>query len=115
MYWHEKLEEFEQQDVWDGFEHSIGRLAGCQSRVEALAHSATGVKDNLIFLSNMSSTQAMLTTTADTSNMKIIAILTALFLPFTFMAVRIYHLPKSTAMPTFILTFVFTLIDVILP
>jgi hypothetical protein len=37
----------------------------------------------------MSSTKAILTTTADTSRMKIISILTAVFLPFTVVAVCI--------------------------
>lgn len=46
-----------------------------------------GVKDNLVFLSNMATTQATLSSTRDTSNLKLISVLTAIFLPFTFMAV----------------------------
>ncbi|KAE9362614.1 hypothetical protein N431DRAFT_391557 [Stipitochalara longipes BDJ] len=62
-------------------------MKACRNRVETIDRRATGIKDNLISLTNMSSTKAILTTTADTSRMKIISILTAVFLPFTVVAV----------------------------
>ncbi|KAF4627020.1 hypothetical protein G7Y89_g11137 [Cudoniella acicularis] len=87
QYWHPKLEEFEQEQVWGENRRAQSRMKAFRNRVETIDRRATGIKDNLISLTNMSSTKAILTTTADTSRMKIISILTAVFLPFTVVAV----------------------------